>query len=251
MKEVLDNFSAQPEIYKKFRPTYPKALFNEILQYVSERKLCWDCGTGNGQIAAELSKHFEKVYASDLSPQQIAQAEKRANIFYSSGRSEKTSFEDHIFDLVTVGQAIHWFDIQAFNHEVKRVVKNGGIVAFWGYSLLGVDEGIDQKINEFYYDTVGKYWDKERGLVDARYKTIEFEFEELPVSKSLTIDVKWDLRHLEGYLNSWSAVQNYRRETGNESPVPKLIDALRHSWSENELRNVRFPIFLRVGRILF
>lgn len=115
MKDVLDNFSAQPEIYKKFRPPYPKALFDEILQFVPDRKLCWDCGTGNGQIAVALSKHFEKVYASDLSPQQIAQAEKRANIFYCLGRAEKTSFEDRIFDLVTIGQTIHWFDIQVFN----------------------------------------------------------------------------------------------------------------------------------------
>jgi ubiquinone/menaquinone biosynthesis C-methylase UbiE len=249
MKEVLDNFSAQPEIYKKFRPTYPKALFDEVLQYVFGRKLCWDCGTGNGQIAVELSKYFEKVCASDLSPQQIAQAEKRENIFYSSGRSEKTDFEDHIFDLVTVGQAIHWFDIPAFNREVKRVVKSGGLVAFWGYSLLGVDEGIDQKINEFYYETIGKYWDKERGLVDDRYETIAFDFEELPVNKDLTIHVKWDLKHLEGYLNSWSAVQNYMRETGKGSPVPKLIKALKSSWGDNEFQDVRFPVFLRVGRI--
>ena len=251
MKEVLDNFSAQPEVYKKFRPTYPSALFDEILQYVSERKLCWDCGTGNGQIAVELSKHFEKVYASDLSPQQIAQAEKRANIIYSAGRSERTNFGDHIFDLVTVGQAIHWFDIQEFNREVKRVVKKGGIVAFWGYSLLGVDEGIDHKINEFYYKTVGKYWDKERNLVDDRYETIEFDFEELSVSKDLTIHVEWDLKHLEGYLNSWSAVQNYLRETGGESPVPQLIRELRPSWGDGVLRDVRFPIFLRVGRVVF
>lgn len=250
MKEELDKFSAQPEIYKKFRPTYPKALFNEILKYVPEKKLCWDCGTGNGQIAVELSKYFNKVYASDLSPQQILHAEKRKNIFYKTGRGEKTDFVDHIFDLVTVGQAIHWFDISAFNKEVKRVSKNGGVIAVWGYSLLGVDEGIDQKINEFYYETVGKYWNKERGLVDARYETIEFDFEELPVKKDLTIKASWDLNHLEGYLNSWSAVQNYLKETGNGSPVLQLIKELKSSWGEGEFREVQFPIFLRVGRVV-
>lgn len=250
MKEQLDKFSAQPEIYKKFRPVYPKELFDEVLDYVPERKLCWDCGTGNGQIAAVLSEYFEKVYATDLSRQQIAFAEHRKNIEYKSGRAEKTDFEDHIFDLITVGQAIHWFDISAFNHEVQRVAKKGGIIAVWGYSLLGVDEGIDQKINEFYYDTVGKYWNKERDLVDAQYETIEFDFEELPVRKDLTISVNWDLNHLEGYLNSWSAVQNYLKETGRKSPVSKLIQALKPAWGSGELREVRFPIFLRMGRIM-
>jgi ubiquinone/menaquinone biosynthesis C-methylase UbiE len=249
MKEELDKFSAQPEVYKKFRPTYPQALFDEFMKYVPERKTCWDCGTGNGQIAVALSGYFDKVCATDLSPQQIAHAERRENIFYSTGRAEKTDFEDHAFDLITVGQAIHWFDIKAFNREVKRVAKTGGIIAVWGYSLLGVDEGIDQKINEFYYETVGKYWNQERGLVDARYETIEFDFEEIAVSKDLTIDVTWDLGHLEGYLNSWSAVQNYLKETGKESPVPRLIEELKPSWGEKEFREVHFPIFLRVGRI--
>lgn len=251
MKEELDKFSARPEVYKKFRPTYPRELFDEILQYVPDRKLCWDCGTGNGQIAVVLSKYFENVYATDLSPQQITYAEQRQNIFYKSGRGEKTDFEDHIFDLVTVGQAIHWFDIPAFNREAKRVVKNGGIVAVWGYSLLGVEDGIDQKINEFYYTTIGKYWNKERGLVDDRYETIPFDFEELPVRKDLTICVNWDLNHLEGYLNSWSAVQNYLKETGKESPVPDLIRELKPSWHNSEFREVRFPVFMRLGRVVF
>lgn len=249
MKEELDKFSAQPEVYKKFRPTYPKALFEEILKYVPNRQLCWDCGTGNGQIAVELSKYFDKVYASDLSPQQISHAEKRENIVYKTGRGEKTDFGDHIFDLITVGQAIHWFDIGAFNREVKRVAKSGSIIAVWGYSLLGVDEGIDEKINEFYYETVGKYWNIERGLVDARYQTIAFDFEEIPVRKDLTIKASWDLKHLEGYLNSWSAVQNYLRENGNGNPVPKLINALKSSWGDGVFREVQFPIFLRIGRI--
>lgn len=251
MKEELDKFSAQPEVYKKFRPTYPKELYDEILKYVPDRELCWDCGTGNGQIAVELSKYFERVYATDLSPQQLEHAKQRQNIFYKSGRGEKTDFKDHIFDLVTVGQAIHWFDIETFNREVKRVAKKDGIIAVWGYSLLGVEEGIDEKINEFYFETIGKYWNKERSLVDDRYETIPFGFEELPVRKDLAIRVTWDLNHLEGYLNSWSAVQNYLRETGMESPVPHLIRALKTSWDAGEFREVSFPIFLRVGRIIF
>ena len=251
MKETLDKFSAQPEVYRKFRPTYPKDLFDELFKYVPNNKLCWDCATGNGQIAVELSKYFERVYATDLSPQQIAHAERRDNILYKAGRAEKTDFDDHIFDLITVGQAIHWFDIDAFNKEVKRVAKNAGIIAVWGYSLLGVNDGIDQKINEFYYETIGKYWNKERGLVDARYETIQFDFDELYVLKDLIIKVIWNMNHLEGYLNSWSAVQNYLKETGKESPVPALIHQLKTSWGDHEFREVRFPIFLRMGRVVF
>ena len=58
-------------------------------------------------------------------------------------------------DLVTVAQALHWFDIQAFFSEVKRVLKNGGVLAAWTYGLLEVNPAnnsaaINEEINTLY-----------------------------------------------------------------------------------------------------
>lgn len=74
-------------------------------------------------------------------------AEHRENIIYKAGRAEKTDFADHIFDLVTVAQAIYWFDIAAFNNEVKRVLKNSGFIVAWYYGLMEISAAIDQRIN--------------------------------------------------------------------------------------------------------
>ncbi len=102
MKKVKDKFSDRSEFYKKYRPTYPEEFYEEILKLTTGRNECWDCGTGNGQVAAELSKYFNKVYATDISESQIDNADKRDNVIYKVERAEKTTFRDSQFDLITV-----------------------------------------------------------------------------------------------------------------------------------------------------
>ena len=71
---MKDNFSKQADVYAKYRPTYPRDLFDFILSYVANKQAAWDCGTGNGQTAKELAVHFEKVVATDISQKQIDNA---------------------------------------------------------------------------------------------------------------------------------------------------------------------------------
>src|ERR1044071_3550840 len=108
---MKDNFSKQSIAYAKYRPTYPQELYDFILSKVEKRDAAWDCGTGNGQTAKELSKYFKKVFATDISEKQIQNAHAVENIFYSMQPAEQTNFSDNTFDLVTVSQALHWFDV--------------------------------------------------------------------------------------------------------------------------------------------
>ena len=125
MKAAQDLFSKQATTYRKYRPTYPAELYDLLLSYTQGRDACWDVGTGNGQVAAVLASHFKEVYATDLSTRQLENAIQRPNIHYSASRAETPDFADGSFDLVTVGQAMHWFDHTAFNAEVNRVLKPG------------------------------------------------------------------------------------------------------------------------------
>lgn len=249
MKKALDKFSEQSDAYKKFRPTYPDTLYADILAFANAREACWDCGTGNGQVAVELSKHFDRVVATDLSVEQIRNAEKRRNISYKVERAEHTSFKDDQFDLITVAQAFHWFDFSAFNKEARRVSKNGGLVSIWGYGLLRISPPIDQLIDHFYYYTVGPYWDAERKHVDNSYSDVEFDFEPIDVESDQGIAAEWDLKHLEGYLNSWSSVHNYIREK-NKNPVIELVRSLGALWDDNSKKRAVFPIFMKMGRVI-
>ena len=104
---MKDIFSSQSDGYAKYRPGYPKELFDFILKHPEKRIAAWDCATGNGQTAKELAKHFEQVYATDISSMQLANAEQLPNIFYSLQPAEQTKFENSSFDLITVSQALH------------------------------------------------------------------------------------------------------------------------------------------------
>ncbi len=248
MKKIKDNFSAQSGTYKKFRPTYPMALYELLASICPDRNACWDCGTGNGQVAAALTNYFKKVYASDISENQIEHAPKKDSITYMIERAEATRFSDDQFDLITVAQAVHWFDIPAFVKEVRRVSTNGGILAIWGYGLLQIEADIDSIVHQFYNDIVGPYWDFERKIIEDGYRNLHLGFKEINVDQNFKITTKWTLDELEGYLTSWSSVQKYQREK-KENPVPWILEKLAPIWPKTESKEITFPIFMRVGAI--
>ena len=245
---IKDLFSQQAGLYALHRPTYPVELFQFVLQHVEHRDCAWDCATGNGQVAVVLSDHFKKVFATDISQSQLDQGQKKPNIQYAISPAEKTPFPDHYFDLITVGQAIHWFDFEKFYQEVRRVGKKGAWLAAWGYGLLRINSDIDPMIDEFYRDVTGPYWDPERTYVDQAYQTIPFPFQEIETPR-FQILRNWDLPALVGYLNTWSSVQKYQTAVGR-NPVDGFTEKLNATWGEPTLQHeVTFEVFLRVGRV--
>ena len=243
-----DLFSQQSDQYALYRPVYPTVLFEYILQYVENRNLAWDCATGNGQAAVALADYFEKIIASDSSGKQIANAVLKSNIEYVVCKAEKTNFPDKSFDLITVAQAYHWLDVPAFTKEVKRVAKPGGIFAIWGYNIpLSGIHALDDEIRYFYKQVVGPFWDIERKHIDESYKTVEFDFTELP-SRDFSIEVHWTLEHLVGYLNSWSSVQHYIN-ANSKNPVTEFLPRLAAQWQGVREMEFKFPVFLRIGRV--
>ncbi len=221
-------------------------MYQFLFKYVKQYNAAWDCATGNGQVAQYLARYFEKVSATDISQQQLDHAAQDKNIFYSISPAEQTSFQDNQFDLITVAQALHWFDSDRFYNEAKRVGKPGSLLAVWGYGLLNIEPGIDAMLRSFYSDTVGPYWDDARRLVEHGYKTISFPFDEINATEFF-IKVQWTLEQLLGYLSSWSATQKYIKEKGHD-PVPPFAEKLQKHW-ESPAMTVSFPIFSRIGRI--
>ena len=239
-----DLFSNHANQYAAFRPTYPKELYDFIFRHVKNFDVAWDAGTGNGQVARDLSRQFKKVFATDISAKQIENAYLSENIFYSLA-GETTSFPANSFDLICVAQAIHWFDREKFFNEVKRVAKPETVIAVWGYGLLSIHPEIDFLTKDFYTNIIGPYWNKERRLIDKGYKTISFPFEVIKTPE-FSLSFQWTLAELQGYLNTWSSVQKYILEKST-NPVEKLIDQIRLLWKFEKMK-VKFPLFLRLGR---
>lgn len=243
---MKDNFSKQADIYAKYRPAYPQELFDFILKHIVKKQNAWDCATGNGQSAEVLAKHFEKVFATDISKKQIDNAKQAANIYYSVQAAEKTDFANDTFDLITISQALHWFATKEFYSEVKRVSKAGSFIAAWSYSLLHVSAEIDRMIDFYYKETVGPYWDAERKYVDEEYKTILFPFNDI-AAPVFSMEYHWTIEELEGYLNTWSALQKFIA-ANDHNPVTELIRQVKPHW-KNERMKIVFPLHIRIGQI--
>ena len=243
-----DYFSKQASEYTKYRPHYPEALYEYLAALVRSRQRAWDCATGNGQAALGLTPYFEQIIATDASKRQIANAIEHSKIAYFVTAAEKPDIESASIDLIVVAQGLHWFDLNRFYAEARRVSKPGGVLAAWSYSLLRVAPEIDSVLDKFYTEVVGPFWPPERKFVDDKYQSIPFPFEELDVPQ-FKMESKWSLERLIGYLGTWSAVQKFK-DKHNTDPIEIVIKELRRAWGRREdKKEIHWLINMRVGRI--
>ena len=166
------------------------------------------------------------------------------NIIYKEESAEKTSFGDKQFDLITVAQAIHWFDFDAFYKEADRILKPGGVLAVLGYGLFNTNAESKKILDHFYHDITGPYSDPERRYLDENYTTIPFPLNEKEV-KQFSNTFTWTFEQLTGYLETWSAVQHYIKKNGS-SPLDIIKEELKDSWEKSD-KQVTFPLLLRIG----
>jgi SAM-dependent methyltransferase len=239
-----DHFSRDSRSYAEYRPTYPAELFAWLASVSPGDRLAWDVGTGNGQAAVALTTHFEHVWATDPSDQQLRAALQHPRVSYLVA-AEEDGLANESTDLVTVAQALHWFDRPKFWNEVRRVLRREGVIAVWCYELQHVSPEIDAIINRFYHETVGPYWTPDRKLVEEGYRTVEFPFDEL-VAPPFAMTAEWTLDHQVGYLGTWSAVGRYRKENGVD-PVELVLPELARVWGDRT-RRVEWPLSVRAGR---
>ncbi|MCX7168314.1 MAG: class I SAM-dependent methyltransferase [Rhodocyclales bacterium] len=245
---AVDHFSAHAAAYAKARPGYPAALYTWLAEQCPAHESAWDCGTGNGQAAHALADHFQRVHATDLSAEQVAQARPHPRIDYRATPAEASGLPDRSCDLITVAQALHWFCDDSFYTEVKRVLKPGGVFAAWTYTLLRGEPELDAVVTDFYTNTVGPWWPPERHWVDLGYRGMPFPCADIPTPE-FEIRLEWTLADLLAYLHTWSATQRCIRETGSD-PCTALGDRLRDVWPDAETtRTITWPIALRCGRL--
>ena len=171
-----DHFSGHATTYREARPLYPPALFDWLAREAPVRTLAWDAGCGNGQASVTLAARFARVFATDPSANQIANAAARPNIEYRVEPAEQCSLPSASADLVTVAQALHWFDFARFFAQAGRLLKPGGLFAAWAYADCRVTPAVDALKDRVYIDLTGPYWPPERDYVDAGYRTIPMPF---------------------------------------------------------------------------
>jgi SAM-dependent methyltransferase len=215
---------------------------------MDRRTLAWDCATGNGQAALELTRYFERVIATDISTEQLRHSVPHPRITYRVANAEQSGLDGQSVDLLTVATALHWFDLDRFYSEACRVVRPGGVLAAWTYHVGYVEPPFHEVMGRFYRDVVSPYFAPGARLVDDRYEGIALPGEAVDVGQYFA-SAAWNLDQMLTFIEYWSGSQQYMKVRG-ENPVTLIANELAQVWGgRDRVHTVRWPLYLRLSRL--
>ncbi|MFM9376273.1 class I SAM-dependent methyltransferase [Gordonia sp. VNK21] len=239
-------FAAGGDDYAAYRPDYPADVASFVAEAAPDTERAVDVGCGTGQFTRQLAAHFDEVIGVDPSADQIGHAEPGAGIDYRVGGADHLPVPDASVSAVTAAQAAHWFDLDAFYRQVRRVAVPGALLALISYGAVVLDDDLAARFDRFYTDEIGRYWPPERRHVDAAYATLDFPFTRID-APSPVIERDWTLDQFIGYLTTWSATRR-AREAGDAQSLTRLRDDLAAGWGGGT-RRVRWPVTLLAAQL--
>jgi SAM-dependent methyltransferase len=240
MLNSTERFSSRVENYIKYRPSYPPAVL-ELLSVrcgLAATSAVADVGSGTGILTELLLETGAQVFAVEPNREMRAAAERLLSDYggFRSvlGTAEATTLPDACVDLITAGQAFHWFDVQKSRRELARVLRPRGWVALiWNERPLEAVPLLDE------YDALlrrhAPEYDRVRDLRADESKMREF-FGRRPESAAFQNRQSFDYAGFEGRLMSSS----YAPESGDPEHEP-MIAGLRNLFERHN----------RAGKVLF
>jgi len=243
-----DHFSATAGGYAAHRPVYSRAVAEALAARSPERGVAWDAGCGSGQLSVVLGDVFDQVVATDASAAQIAAATPHPRVRFRVAPAEASGLSEGTVDCSVAAQAAHWFDLEAYYREVRRVSRPGGLVALITYAVMETDPEVERIVQRFYRKTLDGHWPPERVSVEEGYRSLPFPFEPVE-APALTLEHRWNADQLLGYVGTWSAVQSLRK-VGRGPELERFADEILAAWGDpRTARLVRWPLSLRLGRV--
>jgi len=236
------SFNINSNEYFKNRPRYPSELYKSIFDNCSEFNIAWDCGCGNGQVSIDLVSKFNKIEASDINENQLLNSYKHDKIHYTIQNAESPDFPEDYFDLICTAQCLHWFNLDVFFRHSKRMLKNNGVFACWGYGFFHINDKIDELINKLLLTEIDPFWASQNRIVQNRYENVEFPFIRIKTPK-IEMNIEWNYKQLLDYLNTWSAVKLY-----NDKFHTDIIDEIKpiiiKTMRDTEIVKMDFSCYL-------
>ena len=141
-----EKFSDKAEQYAKGRPSYPAAAIDYIKMLIADDAVVADIGAGTGKLTELLAREGYEVFAVEPNTDMYEQLEltlaKYPNVKPVFATSEETKLADNSVDMITVAQALHWFDLVKFKAECKRILKPGGWIVVLYNNAMRIDNNI-------------------------------------------------------------------------------------------------------------
>ncbi|MCL7743343.1 class I SAM-dependent methyltransferase [Guyparkeria hydrothermalis] len=245
---LSNHFESGGNAYARHRPDYPSELVDTLSAACRGNVLAVDVGSGTGQLTATLTNHFERVIGIDPSINQLRNAVQHPRIEYRQGPAEALPVADDSADLVVTAQAAHWFDLDRFYSETRRILRPGGAVALVSYGVPYIESGANSAFQRFYWQELPAFWPKERHHVETGYADLPFPFEEFDTPK-LYIRKAWNLSDFLGYLDTWSAKKR-AVALGHENLFKSFAETLQRDWGEPDVAHgIVWPLTVRAGRV--
>ena len=254
MNKASHTFGQAAAAYASARPTYPAALFDWLAEVAPRRGPgegnVWDVGTGNGQAALDLAARFSQVYATDFSAAQIAAAKPAPNITYAVAPAESTALADGWADLITVANALHWFDFARFWPEVKRVGAKEAAFAAWGYNWMRVSERFDAEVVSAFRAIIAPFWAANNRINWDGYRDTDIQFPFTRIAHpDFVIRMPWTFHQVMAFMQTWSAFRLSRENAGAVKAMDALTAKLEKTYGGDEVYDVRMPLVMVAGRV--
>jgi SAM-dependent methyltransferase len=135
MTNPTERFSNRVENYVLARPSYPLAVIDLLAERcgLGPQAAVADVGAGTGILTALLLERAGYVFAVEpnANMRRVAEDAFAGNPAFSSvaATAEATTLPDRSIDLITAGQAFHWFEPAQTRREFARILRPGGWVA--------------------------------------------------------------------------------------------------------------------------
>lgn len=282
MSAYLDN-SIDSENYQKNRITYPKSLYETILQHhIGERKLALDVGCGTGIGTLPLLDFFEAVVGCDPSEKMLQTArmvvdgipkslKKHVEFKEIEGETLARYFGENSVDFIIAGESLQYTNIEQFFEQAHKVLKPNGTLSYWFYcDPIFIDYPVANEIFKYFvYDdkqSFGSLWPPEMNHVRKLGSTIKVpkeNFEDVYSEKYIPLKSKrtgsflvskdnFTLKDLRNNMSTWSVYQKWldSRKNGRGDIIDLILERIKHDCdlSENTPLRVQWETAFYIAR---
>ncbi|MGB0124624.1 MAG: class I SAM-dependent methyltransferase, partial [Silvibacterium sp.] len=127
-----ERFSTRVDAYREHRPRYPRAILDVLRRDcgLTSQSVIADIAAGTGLLAEIFLADGNRVIAVEPNAAMRAVCEELREeypgLLCVDGTAEAMGLADGSVDMITVGQAMHWFDLKATRAEFARILRPGG-----------------------------------------------------------------------------------------------------------------------------
>ncbi len=254
--DFTHRFDKRAEQYSKYRPGYPKKILEILRSEISFNRdaAVADIGSGTGLLSRLFLQNGNTVYGVEPNDEMRSYAEQSLSMlpgFVSiGGRAESSGLKDSSVDLVTVGQALHWFDRDPTIREFARILRERGHLC-----VIYNDRNNTDPFMKRYEDVVQKHARDRAEVLDVcrsepwKEDNLSTFFQERKYKKfNLPNEQFLDLEGLLGRMTSVSYMPNID-ETERFKALNLDVTRLFKDWEKTGTVKLLYETIMVMGRI--